>query len=90
VSEEVIELLNAVRGLKAGEVHALREPHIPPSTIHRYRDGWYVFKNFEADNEPCEGRVIGWHFKHDEDITEFLLCAMGKRVLDFVIRGTGQ
>lgn len=90
MSDELVELLNAVLGLKDGEIYVLREQHIPPSTVHRYRDGWHVLIDFETDNFPCHDRVIGWHFKHHEDICEFLLCEMGKRVLDFAKRGQGQ
>lgn len=85
-----LQLLNAVLQLDIGEGRVLREAHLFPMTVHRYRDGWTFFLD-ESGALLMDSRVIlGWFFNHPEDVADFLIGELGHRLFYFAIVGDRQ
>ena len=84
---EILALLCFVLALSVGERWILREPHLAPCTVHRYRDGWYVLIDNAPDRQPCPKALIGWVFKNEQDIADFLLGDLGPRHVNFGLIG---
>jgi hypothetical protein len=86
---EILALLCFVLGLAAGESWVLREQHLVRSTVHRYRDGWYVLIDQAPDRQPCPRALIGWVFRKEQDMADFLLGDLGPRHISFALIGEG-
>jgi hypothetical protein len=87
MSEELAEVLLKVLNLETGETFALREPHIFASTVHRYDDGWTVLLDV-PDRHPCPRAMIGWYFRHYEDMTDFIAGQLGPDISKFALQGS--
>jgi len=80
-----IDLINAVLQLGFGESRVVREDHLPHCTVHRYRDGWTVYRDLVSPNGG-DSNVLGWFFRFPEEIAQFLVGPFPDRV-NFVIWG---
>lgn len=83
---EMLALLNAVLTLSIGEVHVIREDHLPDGTFYRYRDGWHFFL-LTSDRHSVPKALLGFSFRDPQDVADFLTGALGKRVCNFAILG---
>ena len=88
--ESLLELLNGVLQLGIGEIRVVRERHLTPCTVHRYRDGWCVLLDHASDREARACAVLGWFFHHLEDLGYFLTGALADRHQNFFLRGERQ
>ncbi len=88
--KEILALLNSVLGMAEGDSRILRERHIGPCTVHRYRDGWYVFADQASDRNASSQAILGWFFNHVEDLADFLIGALHDRHQNFYLMGERQ
>jgi hypothetical protein len=87
--DPLIHFLNSVLQLQIGEGRVIREPHLHPCTVHRYRDGWSILLDHAGDRHCLDSRAfLGWHFNHVEDLVDFLTGEMDAAIsLNFALEG---
>lgn len=83
-------LLRRVLTLADGDRVVLREPHLIPCTVHRYRDGWTVLADDVLDRLAVERSSIGWHFKFREDIVAYLVGTMREEHVNYLLFWEGE
>jgi hypothetical protein len=71
-----LEAIACVLALKIGEGRVLREEHLCPCTVHRYREGWTILRDNALNRTVIDEACLGWFFEDPQSVTDFLSGVM--------------
>jgi hypothetical protein len=72
----LLSVVRTVARMPVGESFVLREPHLPKSTVHRYKDAWIVLFDRASDRHPVGRAFIGFSFPCAPLMADLILGAI--------------